>query len=561
MLWLLAAILLAPGPVWPGEIGALRAALSAGSNRVTAGDRVRLEARLTNHSRTVAPARQVELTAVGRPIHREAVPALEPGESYRFSFLWPAQGRGRVIIELRAAGADAPLASLQLSLVPKPPPRPDLSLEWVEFPPQGCLDGGPWTAQVVVRNRGRAASRPGAVVFSVNGRWRKETRLDALPPGQQVWLTFRWDKVRRGVNTVSAVLDAAAAQGDADSTDNRAVAGFKLKECRPDLVVFGLKILGPVEVGRLPLRARAMVINRGGDAVAEAEVRFLVDGEVVQTTKLIRLQPGHKRPVALTWMPREAGAYGLTVEVRVKGDRPEANLANNSMEKRFVAAEAKPDLHLRPPRLARSICLSDRPAPIEIEVANLGRAAAPVFDLVLRSGAKELARRRVGPLPADSSIKTSLSWRPDRPGLYRLALVADPERRLKDERRIDNRQIVSISVRDCRPDPAVIGAVANEGGTSGQAPPKLTFRLVNLGRRPARGVAIGFRIDGREVERRTIELLPPGQTLDVSFDRPPVTTGRRRVEVVIDPDRTLDEIRRDNNAARLTLYPTPPGVD
>lgn len=429
----------------------LRADISVGRVRVKAGEEVRIQVRIVNRGdRKAGPGRAV-VQADGKRIHIEPRPSLEPGQSYRYSFPWTVEGRGEVKLSLTFLKTKQPVARARLLVGGRLKNGPDLNIKWARLPERGCLGGGPWLAQVVVRNTGGLDSAAGQVEFFINGRPTAAAEIAPLKPNGQVWLTFKWDRARRGTNTLSAVIDDKAGQNDLKPSDNRVVGDFNLVECRPDLVMVGLAVLGPVEVDRQPLRAKAMVINRGGRPVAEAKVVFFIDGREIHTLRLTNLKPGQRRPVAVEWMPKAGGTFRLAAEIIGRGGAVEADPADNRQEIKFVAQVPRPDLRVRPVKTDPTPCLSDQPLRLTAAVANVGRLRAPPCDLVLFDGPRRLAATKIASLGPGESVWVKLSWRPDKPGRYRLILVADPDKLINDPRRINNRQGFGLLIRNCPP--------------------------------------------------------------------------------------------------------------
>ncbi|MBW1712055.1 MAG: hypothetical protein JRJ59_02755 [Deltaproteobacteria bacterium] len=561
MAWRLVVAWLTLAFFWagPAQAASLALDISVSPDQARAGQQVQIQVNLTNQGQSPARPGALTVLAGGQIVSQVKTPALKPGQSFVHRLVWPARGQGRVAVEARLQGVGR--ARTELSLVARPEGGPDLALSWLMAPPQGCLGQGPWTSQVGVVNKGRVPSSPGRLLFMVNARTVDQAKLPPLEPGQQLLISFTWRQALPGPNTLSAELDQEAARGDLDPTNNFIRQEFVFKKCQPDLVPVKLKLAGPVEPGRRPMRATAVIANLGGAPAEQFRVRFLIDGREIKSVSLGHIGPGQRRSVKADWMPASPGVYRLTVEVEAGPGPEEIDLTNNRRQIEFRTLHDLPDLSLSRPKIPSNICLDKAPISLKTEVTNSGRKRSPAAEVALRDGVKELARQRIDPLLPSQSRPLTFAWNPAQTGSFRLHLVVDPEDKISEVQETNNSKLLLIRILKCGPDlslsplslPAEIGPEA--------ADRRLRFTVANRGRSACPPTTVVLKLDGQEVLTRQLERLEPNQSRRITFDFPLRKAGRYRLEAVVDPQDKVGDINRGNNVYETVLPVRPPDVD
>ncbi len=559
MLWLLLWLLLWPASIQAAESGPMALALSVSPTEVSQGEAVRVELKAINRSRNAIPTGRLIIRAGEETIFEGSLPGLKPQETYVQTLVWrPQYQADRLIIEAEAAGA---VAQARIKVKASAAGRPDLSLGWGSVPSRGCLDGGPWSAQVLVTNRGQAPARPSQLKALVNGQPVSAVDLPSLAQGQQELLTFTWSQARLGGNTLVVELDRATSEDDFNPADNRLVKSFIVEECRADLIPLSLKVLGPVEAGRKPMWAEAVIANRGGGVARQAEVRFLIDGVEIRAVRVSELKPDQKRTIRVSWMPPQPGTYRLEVVVDAEGGILEANETNNTRQISFTTQTALPDLVLARPIIKRNLCLDQKPILIRTEVTNVGSRPAGPFEVVLRQGYEELAQRRIAGLNPQEKVGVRFAWNPPRPGNYKLFLVVDPKNHLSEANEDNNHHVLGLSVEDCRPRLTLVSPTMPPRINPGPQGQTFVFRVFNGGQRPAEKVEVVVRVDGREALRRSIARLRAGESQKIFLDWVAEEPGFHEVEVIIDPDKKIEQADRSGGAFRARVEVLPPGAD
>ncbi|MBW2617794.1 MAG: hypothetical protein JRC92_02825 [Deltaproteobacteria bacterium] len=527
--------------------------LAVRPDKVQTGETVRIEIRLRQVHAAPSEAVRVTVWADEEIIFQEMMPGLGPNETYVHSFNWASKHKGRVLIEAQLEDRPGSAIQVPLQVEASVPGRFDLGLSWAEAPQKVCLGQGPWTAQVIVTNMGQVVSAAGRLALAINGRLVSWANFPPLNPGQQLWLSFTFSQARRGTNTLAAYLEGSAAEEDLSPEDNRVVQSFTLVERRPDLVPISLRILGPVEAGRLPLRAEAVIANRGGREARRVRVRFLVNRLEVKSLLISQLKPGQKRPVSLTWMPPQSGTYWLRVEADVERGVLEADEANNFRETKFTTLEARPDLSVRFQGLGSNQCLGKDPLKIQAVVRNSGRKASPATEVILRHGYDRLASRPVGPLAPGEAKTVDFFWIPERTGSHRLYLIVDPQGLIDEANEDNNDQSRTVNLRDCRPSLSAQPHGLKEVVHLGPDQPPFSLRVVNQGLSRAEEVSLILKIDGQEVERKKLDDISRGQAKVVAFDWRPKKIGTHLVEMIVDPEERIDEANRSDNTISVLI--------
>ena len=116
-------------------------------------------------------------------------------------------------------------------------------------------------------------------------------------------------------------------------------------------------------------------------------------------------------------------------------------------------------------------------------------------------------------------------------------------------------------VNDLRPDPQV---VVNSMALNVTIPQvgdqvRLTTEVFNAGNIKAESVDLTFNVDGTELNRITLDI-NPGASRQSTWYWTPQQSGITTLELIIDPDDTVDEIQENNNVLTKIVDVTAPGV-
>ncbi len=548
-LLLLASLILVclagPSWAWAQEPDALELGLEAVPSRAEADQRIEIRVSLTNRSGSKQQPGQVLIKAGEEALDRFTPPVLKPGEEYLRRLFWKASGSGRVRLEAVLAGARP--AERWIEIEAGKPGRMDLALSWLATPPQGCLGQGPWTAQVGVVNKGTLPSREGGLLFLVNGKTADQARIPVLQPGQQLLISFVWQGARSGPNILAAELDQEGTLGDMDPSNNRITQEFIFKKCQPDLVPVSLKLEGKAEPGQRPARATAVIANLGGVAAEVFTVRFFIDGSEIGSFNLGRLESGRRRAVKIEWMATRPGTYTLAVEVETPPGVGELDPENNRRELRFTTLDDQPDLALERPKLPLNLCFNEDPVIIKAEVVNRGRKASPQSQVALRQGTRTLVQEKLEPLPPGGSAVVNLEWKPESPGSYRLFLVVDPVGRIDESNENNNDALIQIRLKDCRPDLIVSSVrVADRIGPDKDSR-KVLFSIHNRGGSVSAKTKAVVQVDGEKVVELEVGPIQSSSSSPFEAILPDLEGGERRLRIVVDPEKKIDELNRRNN--------------
>lgn len=116
-------------------------------------------------------------------------------------------------------------------------------------------------------------------------------------------------------------------------------------------------------------------------------------------------------------------------------------------------------------------------------------------------------------------------------------------------------------VNDLRPDPQVVLDSMQLNVTIPQVGDqvRLTTEVFNAGNIKAETVDLAFNVDGLEIERKTLDI-NPGAFRQSTWYWTPQQPGLATLEIIIDPDDTVDEIQENNNVLTKVIDVTAPGV-
>ena len=553
------ATLALAGPAWSAQSpdqAKMTLALTLTKETVDPGQAVGLAVQLLNSGPAEQPAGRLKVSLGAETLFDQTIGPIKSGASAVHHFRVVAPDQPGVF----AAVVEAYGQRLEKTLTVEKGGggRFNLAVTWLDGPSKGCLDKGPWSNQVSVTNTGQKAAPTCRLDLIVNGDPTLRVPVPALRPGERHLVSFTWDRGKAGRNTLIAELKEL--EKDQSTLDNRALRHFQLTDCRPDLAVTSLRLLGPIEAGRRPMTAQAEVTNSGGGAAEQVAVRFLVNGLEIKALKLVNLAPGAKRTLKVSWMPPQAGTYWLKVVVDSERGVLESNENNNRRQIKFTTLAAAADLKVEHLEINSRQCLDKGAIELPVVVRNAGRAASEPTELAFRADYRVLATRKVPALAPGQTEKIVFFWAPDKPGNYDLVFRVDPHWALDDPRQSDNKRVTKILVQDCRPDLALIPPRLPAQMGLGRQDKPLRFKVTNRGLTDARNVETVLIAGPDKVAAQT-SLIKANSTALVDLDWAPSRTGVQEFEVMVDPNGRIDEPNRANNSYTARIKILPPAVD
>lgn len=530
--------------------------LTLSKEAVAPGQSVGLAVQLLNQGSTEQPAGRLKVTLGAEVLFDQTIGPVKPGASaiHHFRVVAPTQP-GVLAAVVEAYGQR--LEKI-LTVEKGGGGRFNLALTWLDGPAKGCLDKGPWANQISVTNTGQSGAPACRLDLFVNGEPTLKVPVPALGPGERHLVSFTWDRGKAGRNALIAELKEL--EGDQSVLDNRVLRHFELIDCRPDLVVSSLRLLGPIEAGRRPMTAQAVVSNSGGGTAEQVVVRFLVNGLEIKSLKLAHLPPGAKRTLKVSWMPPQAGTYWLKVEADSERGVLESNENNNRRQIKFTTLAATANLTVEHLEIEARQCLTKGAIELPVAVRNTGRAASKPTELSFRADYRVVASRKVPALAPGQIEKMVFFWQPDKPGTYDLVFRVDPDRSLNDPRQSDNKRVTKILVQDCRPDLALIPPRLPTQMRQGRQDKPLRFKVTNRGLTDARNVETVLVVGPDKVAVKT-DRIKANSTALVDLDWAPSRTGVQKMEVTVDPKGLIEETNRANNSYTARIKILPPAVD
>lgn len=273
----------------------------------------------------------------------------------------------------------------------------------------------------------------------------------------------------------------------------------------------------------------------------------------------VRLAPGETRLVPFdVFIPpeprQERGGYEDSF-IRISS-RLDPNIFSESQVRLNLRDHVLPDLAVDldvqadepPPEPGKVV----RIIPTVHNVGHQSSTAAPLrIDVIENPDTKDEARATVGtasvdPLcprvvcESDGSWQLHVvEWVPEKPGKYRIEVVADPDGRLLQESRSNDKTEAIIEVLSpLRPDVRVANLTFHGVQPDGYAlqGELVTFvaNITNQGTAPATGAQVLLMAGTAELLETTIDSLAPGQTVDVRTSRIAVP-GETAVRAVVLP--------------------------
>jgi photosystem II stability/assembly factor-like uncharacterized protein len=169
-------------------------------------------------------------------------------------------------------------------------------------------------------------------------------------------------------------------------------------------------------------------------AVDEARIVLRVDDAVVDEVTASNIQPTMSRSITLHWRDATPGPHRLRLEVApTDAAITERRTDDNTLVARLQvsgAAEPLPDIEVQGIRLSPPDPRAGDDVTIEVDLRNLGYAAATDLPVRLSVDGRTLRDLVVPALGAGQTLRLSEPWAKIGEGAHRIALWVDPEHRV-----------------------------------------------------------------------------------------------------------------------------------
>ncbi|HVL88459.1 MAG TPA: CARDB domain-containing protein, partial [Candidatus Thermoplasmatota archaeon] len=424
------------------------------------------------------------------------------------------------------------------------------------------VEGDEVEFRAIVENVGDRAAGEFVVQFRIGATVLGSVAVPGLPAGAATAPVAapNWT-ARAGTWTLTAFADATDTVVERSETNNTRALGVAVGSLAtlPDLVPES------VDWGGLPLNEgdlttiRVTIANLGGSPAGPTTTRFTLG--TVAPVSTPALAAGDRTVLNLSWRA-SADAATLAIETDAEGDVRESNESNNVLEAAVdvLAAGQRPDLRLANLSAPEGNLFAGDTAVFSVIVRNDGNAPSPATTVRFSPAdgeATPASSAAVPSLPPGGSVAVRSEAIPLRVGLAVVA-TADPDDRVRESNEDDNDATLAL---DVRVPPADLSVVAIEWE------PRLPragetllvhVRVENLGRGPARDVAVQFLVNDATIETRNLPAVASGAGATAEFTWAAVA-GNHVLAAKANPARTVEETRHDNNERTQAVLVTSGG--
>lgn len=579
---------------------------------VNEGDRVTLVASVLNRGGVVVKNVQVQFQDVTDsrtpiPIQDiQVIDAIAPGDSGVAEAVYDTMGRSgdrrlqvtvdphNLIPESRETDNTV---TITMTVVPSPRPNLVILAPNLDVTPSTVAAGEVVSVTATVLNLGSATAQ--GVQIHILDVSRTPPRpiaapqtIATIPIGGSAIVQVGYVPPRAGKHILEVQADPGNFIQETDETDNRAQVSFIVEApALPNLRMLADNVVAsdgrarPVQAGQ-PVTFTAVVLNTGSVDATEVVVQLvdLTHGQAERIgpwQTIERVPAGGSAAIQLAYDTTDrAGTRRLQVQVDPNNLVEELDEADNQASLLFTVAEGpRPNLVLVPENIGFHPTNPREGEPVTLIATVRNNGQAPAEDIVvlfmdisegqpLPIQEPQIIKRI---LPGSSATARVTYATEGRSGVRLLRVLADPDNFIDETNEADNRVTVELTVSralaaNLHLTSANIGVVppAPQAGE----PVTLTATVLNTGGSPAQNILVQF-LDITEGtpqpigEKQTIPSLSPGQsgTAHVSYETRE-RSGRRRIQVMVDPDMAVVELDEADNQATIELtVQSPPRPD
>jgi len=439
------------------------------------------------------------------------------------------------------------------------------------------LRGSEVTLSTVINNIGIVAAYDILVRFSdvssAGAVTIEDYVIDVLAPQSNLTVNVTWIAAYPlGQHNLTVTVDPLNAIPELNEENN---VNYTLIEVLgvPDLAVAAADVTIGSEAARdRTVMISAFISNLGDRTASNINVTFIDSvGGIIGVDTISNIPTGQRREATMEWVPAEAGARTITVQVSMGGPIEEGDLANNEAQITVTVADYPDLIAMDVSFMVNGVAKNEVNLNDDITVVavvyNDGESSAVNFKVVFwLDGETMVGSVDVASLASKATTAVSMDWDPSTmPNIGQLneitmLVVVNPDTdanythvtELDDPLNPNNQATEDLLVKDNRPDLAVTDALVrsnNVNVTTGVLGEKIivSFNVRNIGLVDATNVKVGVYLDGdeRTVLFEQARNIAVGGTAQISVPWT-VNVTRDDYQLVINAGVGLDANQTDN---------------
>ncbi len=426
------------------------------------------------------------------------------------------------------------------------------------------------SVSTTVRNLGLAPAQ-NVVVELAQGNGQNTasiTQLINIPARSSVAANFVFDLALPGVTTLSVNADSTNNFVEANENNNLASLQISTQDSVDLSIALADINLGATATLHQDLTIPVTIRNHGTLTSPNTEIRFTVvtdaGSTVLQTVSAI-IDGGQSQQYDIVWRPDLVGNANFLVEIDPDNLVAELNETNNLVSQ-AVAVQAGQGANLA--LSFRDLSFTPTPALEGLGVSlngivyNSGTQALSSVELAFFDGNPTAGGVQLGSLITVPSlapgeqVAVNAVWPTVIGNTERIIyLQADPNNQIAELDETDNLVFTQLAVRSL-PEltSSAANIIANPGFPKQNQSVEITLDINNLGNQQADNVLVRLIQDGVEIGNgMTIPSIPGNGSAPAIFTTTFTSAGNHDLQVIIDPNNTVEESDETNNTIARVL--------
>jgi len=421
-----------------------------------------------------------------------------------------------------------------------------------------------------VRNLGLVAAQNVVIeLMQTNGSTNSATtqQID-IPARGSVVVNFVVNVVAPGVTTLSVNADSTNIFSEVNEANNLA----SVQVSTQDSVDLGIALadidLGATATLHQDLTVPVVIRNNGTLTSPNTPIRFSVVGDggttVLQTVSAV-IDAGQTQQYDIVWRPDLVGTVNFLVEIDPDNLVAELNEDNNLVSQ-AVSVQAGQganialsfrDLSFTPTPALEGLGVSLNGVVYNSGTQALSSVELAFFDGNPTAGGVQLGNLIIVPsLAPGEQVAVSAVW-PNVVGNTEriIYLQADPNGLIAELDETDNLVFTQLPVRSLSElTSSAANIITNPGFPKQNQSVEITLDINNSGNQQADNVLVRLIQDGTEIgSGMTIPSIPGNGSAIATFTTSFASAGNHDLQVIIDPDNTVDESDETNNTVSRVL--------
>lgn len=516
-------------------------------NPASPGDRVAVQATLTNTGNAPTPETNTTLTLEGEE-HTQRTDPIDADTSS--NILWeltPEIGTHTLTVtaddDQKVTPAQDPDRSMTYNLTV----GPDLAITDIQTIPDDPLSGDVVQFEATLENQGSALEDRVNLALFHEDDLLDDTLVDALAAGGTETITLGSWTATTGDHTFHVEADPDENINEATTENNNAALPLTV-DPRPSIVTLGTPTLTQLDVDPGdPVSFEVTATNEGDLAAENLTLRFSVNDAPLSETFIRTLDPDETRTATSHEWTANEGAHTLTVRIGTADELRDDEPRDTTTLPFAIGPNLVPtgvELSPSQPRLGDTVS-------VNTTVENQGTQATGAFQIALNVDGTTVDEATLDDMPPRSTANIEHTWHVT-DDAEELTVIVDVRGEVDEVDETNNQRTHNVTVDTDVPHLVATDLISDPENPVPGDNITFTVRIINQGA-AAGSFDVTFLVENETLSTHTLRSLDTDAEELLTSDSWEAQEGTTNITVVVDPEHHIPQPTREDNEATLSL--------